>query len=106
MREIKFRAWDRVSKRFTFIGFSVHAEGDINCHGPWHKPEDLSVNQFSGLQDINGVDIYEGDIVYLAGFGDYEVEFPFVELYEAGAEKDIGEIKGHVFSKGDNNVNG
>jgi len=54
---------------------------------------------FSGLSDSKGVEIYEGDIVYLAGYGDYEAEFPFIELYEAGAENDIGEIKGNIYLK-------
>ena len=55
------------------------------------------IMQWSGLQDSKGVDIYEGDIVYLAGYGDYEVEFPFIELYEAGMENDIGEILGNIY---------
>jgi len=51
-----------------------------------------TVGQFTGFCDINGNEIYERDRVYLAGYGDHKVTFPFIELYEASYENNIGAI--------------
>jgi uncharacterized phage protein (TIGR01671 family) len=56
-----------------------------------------TIGQYTGLTDDSGKDIFGGQDVYLSGYGIYRAEFPFTELYEAGAEGDIGSIhdEGH-----------
>jgi len=69
MREIKFRAWNVKNRSlfsvFGFNGLYVFADTP-NGVGTENNPaciEDCVLEQFTGLHDKNGKEIYEGDIV-------------------------------------------
>lgn len=63
MREIKFRAWLKETKEMIPVYQIDFNNGIINSESAWRMESEYILEQFTGLHDRNGVEIYEGDKV-------------------------------------------
>lgn len=105
MRELKFRAWSKTSKEYNYkvlVGNNNPKDKNYTCNsilsdGKWLHFDEFcgDIEQYTGLKDKNGVEIYEGDVL-IDDTGE-PTEYWVVRFSDGGFVGECAGVAEHLF---------
>ena len=129
MREIKFRVFDKLEQKYIydpvelellFLELNITVSKSVIGFAPEYF-ERFVFEQYTGLKDRNGVEIYEGDVVRAESHSPSDYVIEFIEGGYCATHKDLEgypidlnhfypsigcqiEVIGNIHTKTDSNV--
>lgn len=118
-RQLKFRAWDKLAKQFTYPDKGYQGHYVLTLNGQFQNLQNGSggdeyvVQQWTGLNDYENNNIYEGDIVryeldgivytQTVGWGNNGWEMIDTRLYSTPLITNLPnfEVIGNIFENGE-----
>jgi len=84
--DIKFRAWEKNLKQIISVNDINFESKMINTCSAWRTFDEIELMQSIGFADINGIEIFTGDIIhcwggeYCQGYWEHDIKISIINI--------------------------